>query len=59
MFSFWQVRCNLNNEIYAMKVVDKASIERYRSMDNIATELSVLRRYAECRHAFILGLECA
>ena len=28
MFSFWQVRCNLNSEIYAMKVVDKASIER-------------------------------
>lgn len=42
-----------------MKVVDKASIERFRSMDNIATELSVLRRYAEHRHPFILGLECA
>ena len=42
-----------------MKVVDKALIERYRSMDNIATELAVLRRYAEQRHPFILGLECA
>ena len=55
----FQVRCTINNEVYAMKVVDKASVERYRSMDNIATELSVLRRYAEARHPFILGLECA
>jgi len=42
-----------------MKVVDKASVERYRNMDNIAVELEVLRRYAEQRHPFILGLECA
>jgi len=55
----FQVRCALNGGVYAMKVVDKASVERYRSMDNIATELSVLRRYAEHRHPFILGLECA
>jgi len=55
----FQVRCQLNHQVYAMKVVDKASVERYRSMDNIATELAVLRRYAENRHPFILGLECA
>ena len=85
----FQVRCALNEMVYAMKVVDKASIERcavrhavilhssvsytffiqgrgpdalhgrYRSMDNIATELSILRTHAEQRHPFILGLECA
>jgi len=55
----FQVRCILNDLVYAMKVVDKASIERYRSMDNIATELSILRTHAEHRHPFILGLECA
>ena len=55
----FQVRCLLNNMVYAMKVVDKASIERYRSMDNIMTELSILRTHAESRHPFILGLECA
>lgn len=54
-----QVRCRINEMVYAMKVVDKASIERYRSMDNIATELSILRTHAEARHPFILGLECA
>jgi serine/threonine protein kinase len=55
----FQVRCELNGLVYAMKVVDKASIERYRSMDNIAIELSILRTHAESRHPFILGLECA
>ena len=55
----FQVRCHLNHQIYAMKVVDKASIERYRSMENIAIELSILRQHAEARHPFILGLECA
>ena len=55
----FQVRCTLNSLVYAMKVVDKASIEKYRSMDNIATELTILRRHAEQRHPFILGLECA
>ena len=45
----FQVRCNLNDMIYAMKVVDKASIERHRSMDNIAIELQVLRQHAEVR----------
>ena len=35
------MRCNLNGLIYAMKVVDKAMIERHRSMDNIAVELAV------------------
>ena len=55
----FQVRCTLNEMVYAMKVVDKASIERYRSMDNIAIELQILRRHAEQRHPFILGLECA
>ena len=55
----FQVRCKLNEMVYAMKVVDKASIEKYRSMDNIATELSILRTHAESRHPFILGLECA
>jgi|TARA_B100000524_G_scaffold341098_1_gene234852 serine/threonine protein kinase len=42
-----------------MKVVDKVSVERYRSMANIAVELEVLQRYAEHRHPFVLGLECA
>ena len=28
-------------------------------MDNIATELAILRAHAEQRHPFILGLECA
>ena len=55
----FQVRCNLNGLIYAMKVVDKAMIERHRSMDNIAVELAVLRQHAEQRHPFILALECA
>ena len=55
----FQVRCHLNHQIYAMKVVDKASVERYRSMENIAIELSILRQHAEARHPFILGLECA
>jgi len=55
----FQVRCRINEEVYAMKVVDKASVERYRSMGNIATELAVLKRYAEKRHPCILGLECA
>jgi len=55
----FQVRCLINNQIYAMKVVDKASIERYRSMENITTELSILRTHGEARHPFILGLECA
>ena len=45
----FQVRCHLNAQIYAMKVVDKASIERHRSMDNIAIELQVLRQHAEVR----------
>ena len=31
-------------QVYAMKVVDKASVERYHSMHNIAIELEVLRR---------------
>ena len=53
------MRCNLNGLIYAMKVVDKAMIERHRSMDNIAVELAVLRQHAEQRHPFILALECA
>ena len=43
------MRCHLNAQIYAMKVVDKASIERHRSMDNIAIELQVLRQHAEVR----------
>jgi len=55
----FQVRCRINQQIYAMKVVDKASIERYRSMENIANELMILRTHAEARHPFILGLECA
>lgn len=32
---------------------------QYRSMPNIATELSILRTHAEQCHPFILGLECA
>ena len=55
----FQVRCKLNGLVYAMKVVDKAMIERHRSMDNIAVELAVLRQHAEQRHPFILALECA
>ena len=33
----FQVRCALNGEVYAMKVVDKASVERCRSMDSLQT----------------------
>ena len=35
MFPFLKVRCNLNSEIYAMKVVDKGSIERSSMRDII------------------------
>jgi len=45
----FQVRCKLNGFIYAMKVVDKAMIERHRSMENITVELAVLRQHAEQR----------